>query len=359
MTSKKKPEGSAPKRARKQDAGVAAEVVTPPPEPTDAEIAEALDSLETYREEDRFDDLMDDLEDEREEDDPEIPKIVPEVAVVHPVVHLVPTSASTLIAHCGADKITRAELALVPTPEATRTHQPVPHVRIVEALTEALAFRHSGVVREEYAVTPDGGKMFGVLDLDYEFASLDTFRFSIGLRNANDKTMRLGITIGYRVFVCDNMAFKGDFMPVLAKHSRKLDLEEVIALGVDRMQRGFAPLWQQINGWQRRDVTDEQAKLLIYEAFVDGALPLPKHLLTAVHRHYFRPEFEAFQPRTLWSLSNAFTSAFKELKPVRQFLATAKLGNFITRHEQGITSGTTNLQVLPSELQPELAALRA
>ena len=39
--------------------------------------------------------------------------------------------------------------------------------------------------------------------------------FSIGIRNANDKSMRLALTVGYRVFVCDNMAFNGDFTPLL------------------------------------------------------------------------------------------------------------------------------------------------
>jgi hypothetical protein len=31
----------------------------------------------------------------------------------------------------------------------------------------------------------------------------------------------------------------------------------------------------------------------------------------------------------IWSLSNAFTSAFKELVPIPQFKATAKLGEFL------------------------------
>ncbi len=31
----------------------------------------------------------------------------------------------------------------------------------------------------------------------------------------------------------------------------------------------------------------------------------------------------------MWSLSNAFTSAFKELDPIPQFKATAKLGEFL------------------------------
>jgi len=43
-------------------------------------------------------------------------------------------------------------------------------------------------------VSSDGMRMFGVLDLEYGIAGV---HFSIGVRNANDKTMRLAMTIGY------------------------------------------------------------------------------------------------------------------------------------------------------------------
>src|SRR5713101_3299027 len=36
---------------------------------------------------------------------------------------------------------------------------------------------------------------------------------------SHDKSLRLGLTAGLRVFVCSNMAFSGEFTPVLAKHS--------------------------------------------------------------------------------------------------------------------------------------------
>jgi hypothetical protein len=41
----------------------------------------------------------------------------------------------------------------------------------------------------------------------------------------------------------------------------------------------------------------------------------PKHLARTVHDLYFEPTYEAFRPRTIWSLSNPFPSAFKELDP--------------------------------------------
>ena len=110
-------------------------------------------------------------------------------------------STGTLIAHCGASKITREELKTLPIPEATRTHQPISHFAIVEGLLESLNFRHITVVSDEYAVSPDGMKMFGLLNLDYEYTGC---RFSIGIRNSNDKSMRLAMTVGYKVLICDS-----------------------------------------------------------------------------------------------------------------------------------------------------------
>jgi len=68
---------------------------------------------------------------------------------------------------------------------------------------------------------------------------------------------------------------------------------------------------------------------IIYEAFIEGRLEAPKHLARTVHDLYFEPKYEEFKTRTIWSLSNAFTSAFKELDPIPQFRATAKLGEFL------------------------------
>lgn len=73
----------------------------------------------------------------------------------------------------------------------------------------------------------------------------------------------------------------------------------------------------------------EDAKLTIYRAFIEGDLDVPRHLARRVHELYFSPLHPEFEPRTMWSLSNAFTSAFKELDPIPQFKATAKLGEFL------------------------------
>ncbi len=231
---------------------------------------------------------------------------------------------ATLIASTA--RLTRQQLHLVATPQGTATHRPVPHAEVVEALIETLGFRHIGVVRDEFAVSKDGMKMFGVLDLD---TGMHGCRFSIGIRNAHDKSMRLAMTVGYKVFVCENMAFSGDFQPVLAKHSKNFSLQNALSIGVDEMQRNFDGMRRQVETWKEAQLTDTSAKLLIYRAFIESDLEVPKHLARPVHDLYFNPQHEEFHSRTLWSLSNAFTSAFKQLEPIPQFKATAKLAGFL------------------------------
>lgn len=236
-----------------------------------------------------------------------------------------------LIAHCGTDLVGRQDLRLLPTPEATDTHKPIPHAVLVGAVIETLGFRRLTVVEDRYAISPDGMRMFGVLALDIEENGV---RVSIGLRNSHDKSFALGITIGYRVFVCDNLAFHGDYQTLTRKHSKNLVLNDVLAVAIDRMQRNFAPMLSQVNAWKGYELPDASAKLIIYRAFIEERLEVPKHLADDVHRHYFQPEVEEFRPRTMWSLSNAFTSSFKQLDPIPRFKATARLAPFLAEFDR-------------------------
>lgn len=238
-------------------------------------------------------------------------------------------SSSLLIAGKGTRKITRQELALIKDPIGTKSHKPIAHIQVVKALVETLGFRNISVVNDEYAVSYDGMRMFGLLDLSVGFEGC---RFSIGIRNGNDKSLRLALTIGYRVFVCSNMAFAGDFTPLLAKHTANFSLDDALAIGVDKIQRNFEPLQRQVENWRNLQLSDIEAKSIIYAAFIEGELEAPKSLINMVHSLYFEPIYPEFMPRNFWSLSNAFTSAFKELNPTSQFQATAKLGDFLSKY---------------------------
>jgi hypothetical protein len=84
----------------------------------------------------------------------------------------------------------------------------------------------------------------------------------------------------------------------------------------------------QINAWRDHQLPDIHARDIVYRAFIAGELDAPKHLATVVHDQYFTPKQPEFEPRTVWSLQNAFTASFKALDPLPQYRATASLGAF-------------------------------
>jgi hypothetical protein len=233
---------------------------------------------------------------------------------------------TTLIA--GSDtsgKLTRAELALVPAPPSTATHQVIPHAEIVDALEEQLSFRRIAITSEEYAVTKDGKNFFGVMTLDQ---GIEGGSFALGVRNSHSKQFRLSIVVGIRIFVCSNLCFSGDFNIVLAKHSKHFSLKNAISIGIDEAQRGFEPMQMQVQAWKEIQVTDDQARLSIFTAFIEDQLDAPKHLAKEVWKNWKEPQYDDFRPRTCYSLQNAYTSAFKLLEPVPMYRATADLGRF-------------------------------
>lgn len=233
---------------------------------------------------------------------------------------------TTFIAgHDTNGKLTRQELALIANPASTATHQVVPHIDIVDALEEGLGFRHISITNEEYAVTKDGKNFFGVLTLDQ---GMDGASFALGVRNSHSKQFRLSVVVGLRVFVCTNLSFSGDFDIVLSKHSKHFQLKAAISVGLDEAQRGFAPMRQRVETWQQTQITDDQARLSIYKAYVEDYLDAPKCTMKDVHKNWTTPAHDEFRPRTMYSLQNAFTSAFGELDPVPKFRATASLGEY-------------------------------
>jgi hypothetical protein len=232
------------------------------------------------------------------------------------------------LSHAKSVLVARQDLKDLPTPEPTATHYPIPHFRFVETLAESLHYRHLEIVSEEYAVSHDGMRFFGVLTLSVEESGV---RIAIGLRNSHDKSFSLGLTAGRRVLVCDNLALFGDYAPVMRKHTKHVEIEAILAVAVDQMQRNFEPMRRQIDFFRGADLSDQRAKLIIYDAFLGGEADLPKHLGTVVHDHYFAPKYADFEPRTLWSLENAFTSALKELEPVARLRAVGRLAPFLSR----------------------------
>ncbi len=117
------------------------------------------------------------------------------------------------------------------------------------------------------------------------------------------------------------------------KHSKNFDLIESVSIGIDRIQRQWKPLQEAIEVKRTTFLTTDEARILVYKAFMEQKFPVK--LLKAVHREFFiHPSYLDFRQQTLWSLENAFTTSFKELKPQQQYQATARLAKFLAPRTQ-------------------------
>src|SRR5712692_2763392 len=66
-------------------------------------------------------------------------------------------------------------------------------------------------------------------------------------------------------------------------------------LYVDRIRRNFGPMRRLVKAWQRAELMGVTAKVVIYEAFIEGRLDAPEHLTHSVHDLYFEPKYEEFR----------------------------------------------------------------
>lgn len=229
-----------------------------------------------------------------------------------------------LLSHVDTDLVTRDQLSLVETPEATRSFKPVPHIELINTLEQALTSNQITIRKEQYALRRDGSTLFGVLQLAYQ--DTPDGMAALGLRTANNRTMSIQLCAGLSVFVCDNMVFRGDLIALNRKHTTGLHLRTELNHAVLRFQDHFGRLTGEIKNLKNQNLADEHAKAIIHDVFVQGILPI--RLLPEASNLYFEPFVDEFRPRNAWSLHNAFTAAAKEMPITTRMPAIQELGRY-------------------------------
>ena len=241
--------------------------------------------------------------------------------------------AGVLIAHAGATKVGRDVLQALPKPEPKGPrHHPVPHIDLVESIERAASDRGLEIDREEFAVQRGADLIFGVMDFKRVPGMFDRLLpgedgcLSLGFRAGNGRRMSLQAVAGARVFVCDNLCFSGDMIALQRKHTTGLNLDVEIDAALDRYLAHAGKLSDELNRLGDTEVSDDEAKVVIFDAFEGGALPPTK--LPHVIANYFHPTaaMTDCQPRTLWGVHNACTRIVRDMKPRPAFEATTLLG---------------------------------
>ena len=216
--------------------------------------------------------------------------------------------SSTLILHKGARRVTPEQLVEIPAPRPTKSWNPIPHYRVLDSVQCAVHEAGFQVRRIDLGVSHDNHKFFGVIDL--ASVIIEGVSLAIGVRNSTDKSLPAGIAAGERVMVCDNLAFSATIV-VMRKHTRFVDrdLDQRIIEGISKLESFQQASAARIQRLQSSSLQDVQAHDLLIRAVDEKCLGLRD--LPKVLHEWREPSHEAFQPRTAWSLLNAFTEVAK------------------------------------------------
>lgn len=238
-------------------------------------------------------------------------------------------AGSVLSAHKNTNLVTREQLAALPPVIGTDSFKPVAHIELIESLESILNKRDVLITREQFAMSKNGMRLFGTLDLTLN--GIEGTCASLGLRTANNRSMSLKMIAGIRVFVCDNMAFSGDTIMMSRRHTSGLNLMTELFRAMDKYEQHYRNLKAEVTNLKGYAMPDQMAKILLHDIFAQQIMPV--RFFAETSNIYFdkfvnsdEPKFAAFRDRSAWSLLNSFTEVAKEMPLTTRIKATQLVG---------------------------------
>lgn len=236
---------------------------------------------------------------------------------------------SKLMMHAGGWEATREEVEAVPVPERTRTYTPLPHAQVLAQVLRVLPEHGMELERSSFGLANEGARFFAVLDVRNGTNAPD-WGMAIGIRNSYDRAFSLNLCAGSRVFVCDNLAFHGEVM-LKRRHVGTVD-SELPAL-VDGLVGEVADyrgeVAAQVDALKGAEIGDPFAHDFVVRALRAGHIT--SAMVPGIVEEWHKPAHPEFEPRTAWSLFNAFTEVTKRNSPANQFSRTLQLNRLFNR----------------------------
>jgi hypothetical protein len=217
-----------------------------------------------------------------------------------------------LMLHCGGQLRTREEVFAVPVPPTTATYVPLPFESLITRIEKQLAVEGIRVDGEQFALSHNGMRFFGLLGLSIPGHESTIYRSVLGLRNSYDKSFSTGVCIGASILVCDNLSFNGE-VTFQRKHTPNLlrDLSWLLTETVSGLPGRFLAQSKTFDAYQRAEITDAKAHDLIIRCVDEGALNVGD--IRTVLKEWREPRHAEFRDagKNAWRLFNAATEAMK------------------------------------------------
>ncbi len=199
---------------------------------------------------------------------------------------------------------------MVPTPEGTKTHTPIPHSALVEETHAALDRAGLEIEEEEHALGRGGLRYFGGFALKGNDMKAEDRRLVLGLRNAHDKSFAASVCIGNQMMVCENLCFSSD-VKLARRHTKNIvtDLPRVLSSAISRVVSHWADMGKRIEAYKNTEVVRDRCADLIVDLVDAKAFPA-RDVYKAV-QDFRNPRHEEFKGGSLWTLYNGITEHLK------------------------------------------------
>ena len=205
--------------------------------------------------------------------------------------------------------MSRSDLAETPTPRATRSWRPIPHIRLLQVVEKVLLEHGMTVDGQAHGLSHDAARYLGLLEVKAHNGNSD-YRHVVGVRNSHDMKFSAGVVAGSQVLVCDNLSFAGEIQ-IARKHTPRIlcDLPRLASDAVSGLRRYWDQHDQRVARYQGIGINDVRAHDLIVRSVDEGVMA--NSYIPRVLSEWRGPAHREFEPRNVWSLQNAFTEVFK------------------------------------------------
>lgn len=213
------------------------------------------------------------------------------------------------------DIVARRDLAKLVTPEPMgRYHYPYPFADFVDSVDEAIGKMDCRVVEEEYAVTKDGQRLFGLMAVTSDrFNVPDEWRLLVALRGSHDQAFPRALALGSQVMVCSNLCFHGNIGVWKTRQTLNIKdrLPGLISDAVSHVPEMAEKLVVDFDAYREREVSLEDGYAILSDLYLDDAFSSAQ--LGRAIKEWHEPTYKehAEDGLTMWRLFNAATEALK------------------------------------------------
>lgn len=193
----------------------------------------------------------------------------------------------------------------VPVPSETRTYLPLSHYDAVNNIIKSVSHLGYQVIEENYGLSSDGQRLFGVLKLD---SGVNDYTYAIGLRNSYDKSLSYAIAAGFQVFVCENLCFSGDRI-VFRKHNHQLRPVQAVNEALVNLPSRYNALHDRIEFLKTENLSGDSAARLLVRMAEGGVIN--SNDIIPIWKEYQSPHHEEFAVPTKFALLMATTERLK------------------------------------------------